>query len=271
MSNSLGSFLEKGQYLAPVSKIYEMENLLAAVTEYPKPDKTGEWHAHESPMISFVIDGVNIENRASKQTERTSGSINFYHSFERHQNIYKVFPSKHFSLEIDINFLEEYEVKEHQFATAIQKNEIVSKLLFIKILNEVLFRDNLTKEAIKVLLLDIIDSSTGSEGYREFPEWAVRLKELLNDNWNKQLSLQELSNETGVHPVTISGGFRRYFSCTYGDYMRKLKVEHAIPLIRNSNNQLTEITYMCGFADQSHFTRCFKKQTGLLPKDFQRL
>ena len=90
MLNTPESILKKGQYLAPVSEIYETGNFLAAVTEYPEPNKTGVWHAHERPMISFVIEGCNIENRSSKQTERTSGSINFYHSYEPHQNIYKI-------------------------------------------------------------------------------------------------------------------------------------------------------------------------------------
>ncbi|MFV8347795.1 AraC family transcriptional regulator [Flavobacterium sp. ZB4P13] len=34
---------------------------------------------------------------------------------------------------------------------------------------------------------------------------------------------------------------------------------------------LTDISFECGFADQSHFIRTFKQQTGFLPKKFQNL
>jgi AraC family transcriptional regulator len=80
-----------------------------------------------------------------------------------------------------------------------------------------------------------------------------------------------LSRATEKHSITISKHFRKYFSCTLGKYLRKLKVEKSIPLIKNSPMSLTEIALHCGFAEQSHFTRSFKQMTSFLPKDFRNI
>ncbi len=105
---------------------------------------------------------------------------------------------------------------------------------------------------------------------RDSPIWVIRLKELLHDNWNKEMSLAEISQIVQVHPVTVSKYFRKYFSNTLGEYRRKLKIEKSINLIKNSNKSLSEIAYNCNFSDQSHFIRNFKTHTGFLPKDFRR-
>jgi AraC family transcriptional regulator len=54
-----------------------------------------------------------------------------------------------------------------------------------------------------------------------------------------------------------------------GEYLRKLKVQKSIALIKNSELPLTEIAYLCGFSDQSHFTKVFKETLGFLPKEFR--
>jgi AraC family transcriptional regulator len=42
-------------------------------------------------------------------------------------------------------------------------------------------------------------------------------------------------------------------------------------MIKQSNSDLSQVAYACGFADQSHFIRTFKSMTGLLPAKFKNL
>jgi len=121
---------------------------------------------------------------------------------------------------------------------------------------------------IHSLLLELISGTKGLQG-KGIPSWIMRLKELLHEHWNEQMTLQEMSVIVGVHPITISKFFRKFFACTLGEYQRKLKIEKSIQLIKNSDMTLSEIAFYCGFADQSHFIRNFKKMTGFLPKHFQ--
>jgi transcriptional regulator GlxA family with amidase domain len=69
----------------------------------------------------------------------------------------------------------------------------------------------------------------------------------------------------------LSREFSKYFEdLNFGDYVRKLRIEKAINLIENSPYSLTEIAYMTGFSDQSHFTRIFKLYTGKNPSSYRK-
>lgn len=54
--------LTQGHYLAPEYTTREFNHLLVAITEYQVPSITGQWHAHENPLISFVLYGKNLES-----------------------------------------------------------------------------------------------------------------------------------------------------------------------------------------------------------------
>ena len=262
--------LEKGHYLAPVYNTYKAGDLLLGVTEYKSPIETGLWHNHESPLISCVLIGANLENRKGKTIERTPGSVNFYHAYESHRNIYNKFPSKHLSIEVGGKFLNQFDLTEQKLELSFKKSNSLT-FTFIKILREVLIGDNQSLSSVEMLFLELIKTSSSIKSQRTFPIWMTTIKEILNDRWNENISLQELSNEVGVHPITISKHFSNYFFCTLGEYTRRLKIEKAIELMHSSNASLTEIAFICGFSDQSHFIRVFKSLTRFLPKDYRKL
>ena len=74
-----------------------------------------------------------------------------------------------------------------------------------------------------------------------------------------------------ISPSYLSREFSKYFEdLSFGDYIRKQRIEKAIELMLNSSYSLTEIAYLTGFSDQSHFTRIFKKSTGLNPSVYRK-
>jgi AraC family transcriptional regulator len=124
---------------------------------------------------------------------------------------------------------------------------------------------------LQLLLLELLNPSVRTNSYNKLPLWVKTLEQVLHDRWNENISLQELAILSGVSPITISKQFPFYFNDTLGCYMRKLKIEKALSLIKSTNLRLTEVAFECGFADQSHFIRTFKQLTGFLPKSFRKL
>ena len=53
--------------------------------------------------------------------------------------------------------------------------------------------------------------------------------------------------------------------------MRRIKIEKAMVLLKHSNQTLTEIAFLCGFSDQSHFSKTFRITTGFKPNEFRKL
>jgi AraC family transcriptional regulator len=102
------------------------------------------------------------------------------------------------------------------------------------------------------------------------PKWLGRVVERLNDEFTENISSEELALEANVHPVHLASVFRRFYHQTIGEYVQKKRVAHASELLLNREIPLTEIAYSAGFSDQSHFTRVFRRFTGLTPGAFRR-
>ncbi len=105
------------------------------------------------------------------------------------------------------------------------------------------------------------------------PSWVKDLKNIIQDQIDAQFTfdLKKISNELDLNPSYLSREFSKHFEdLNFGDYVRKLRIEKAISLIENSTHTLTEIAYMTGFSDQSHFTRIFKLHTGKNPSSYRK-
>lgn len=105
------------------------------------------------------------------------------------------------------------------------------------------------------------------------PSWVKDLKAIIQDQIDTQFTfdLKKISNDLELNPSYLSREFSKYFEdLNFGDYVRKLRIERAINLIQNSTYTLTEIAYMTGFSDQSHFTRIFKLHTGKNPSSYRK-
>ena len=108
----------------------------------------------------------------------------------------------------------------------------------------------------------------------KIPAWAKELREIIQDkiDTDLSLSLKEVSQTLNVHPAYLSREFSKYFNdLSFGDYIRKLRIEKAIQLLSDSKLSLTEISYLTGFSDQSHFTRIFKKHVGKNPSSYRKM
>lgn len=108
---------------------------------------------------------------------------------------------------------------------------------------------------------------------KKTPAWVKDLKEIIQDQIDAQFAfdLKKISNDLELNPSYLSREFSKYFEdLNFGEYVRKLRIEKAINLIQNSTYTLTEIAYMTGFSDQSHFTRIFKLHTGKNPSSYRK-
>lgn len=259
------STLNKGEYSGNILNLVEFDGIITSKTAYSgNYDKS--YHYHANPHLSFIIHGAHLERKSNQTSVRTTKDVLFYHSGELHQTIPFTSETKNLNLEIDSDFLQKHDISEELLEKAVLKN-VRSKLFILKLNSELNFNDGLTPTALHSLLLDFV-AEADVKDYRQIL-WCTKLKEFLNDNWNHNHSLEELSVLLGVHPVTISKHFPKYIGCTIGEYVRRIRVIRSLDLLKSSRQSLTEIALYCGFSDQSHFTRTFKYLTGLNPKSFR--
>lgn len=253
--------LERSRYLGTNVHTFCSEGLTVSETIYHKKVFEG-WHCHENHHITFIAGGGNREERKRQEIMASPGTILRYNEGEMHRNMHTQHPSRNINLEIEGSFL-----TRHQLTFPQLQDTPGLKLSILKIYQESRIADSSSHASIEAMLLSLF----GAEGSKNTPPWITQLRELIHDRWNENLSLQELSAHIQVHPVTISKYFPRYFSCTLGEYVRKVRIEKAVGLIKAQQMSLTQLAYHCGFFDQSHFIRAFKTYTGFRPKEYQQL
>jgi hypothetical protein len=131
-----------------------------------------------------------------------------------------------------------------------------------------------TQNPFEKMLLDVYNKFLKEKKLkRRVPEWAQELKEIIQDqiDTNLTLSLREISENLNVHPSYLSREFSKYFDdLSFGDYIRKLRIEKSIALLHDPKYSLAEIAYLTGFSDQSHFNRIFKLHKGKSPSIYRK-
>jgi AraC-like DNA-binding protein len=130
-----------------------------------------------------------------------------------------------------------------------------------------------TQQPVENILLDVFNNFIKNKpnSKKKAPAWVQELKEFIQDHIDTNLSLKELSKDLEINASYLSRKFSTYFDDqSFGEYIRRQRIEKAKELIQSSNYSLTEIAYLTGFSDQSHFSRIFKKTTGKNPSAFKK-
>ena len=83
------------------------------------------------------------------------------------------------------------------------------------------------------------------------------------------LRATKLAREAGVHPGHLSHTFRRCIGEGIGEHVHRLRVRAACKRMLDPYASLAEVSFAAGFADQSHFTRSFRRITGMTPAAFR--
>jgi len=261
--------LEKEAYSGNAFNALQAEGLIAGAKTFRKQAAAAR-HYHANLHVNFVLQGGVLDKRKTWETERAAGELMFFHAGEPHETIIELFPTKSINLVIEHKFLQDNLATEAAVNSAVDRNPN-AKFIMLKIYKELISEDVFSDCSIKMLLLNLIHANPETDSKSSSPGWIKTVAEITRDNWNESLTLKDLSEAAGVHPITISKHFPKYFSCTFGEYMRRLKIEKSLYFLKASSFSLIEIAAECGFSDQSHFIRTFKGLTGFLPNNYKKI
>jgi AraC family transcriptional regulator len=99
---------------------------------------------------------------------------------------------------------------------------------------------------------------------------AARLHAYIAEHLADTLELDALARVTGYGVHHFCRLFRHTFGQAPHDYVRERRLDAARSMLASSTRGISEIALACGFADQSHLTRCFKQQFGVTPARWRR-
>lgn len=87
----------------------------------------------------------------------------------------------------------------------------------------------------------------------------------LSQHFTEEISLSQLADALGYSKYHISHIFKENFGCSYSDYLRQIRAEHAMGLLTHSNLSVTDICFSSGFSSMRSFYRAFRAVYGTAP------
>lgn len=97
----------------------------------------------------------------------------------------------------------------------------------------------------------------------------VRAIEYVCRNRTKRITVGDVADRLGVSRSYLSTLFVRETGVGLSDFIRREKIKAAANMLRFSDYSYADIAEYFGFAGQSHFIGCFRKETGLTPKEYR--
>ena len=84
------------------------------------------------------------------------------------------------------------------------------------------------------------------------------------------LSLKEIADNAGLSETYFSALFKKETGETVSEFIQKSRVKEAQSMIQYSEYSLNEIGQYLGFCSQSHFSKTFRKYTGMTPGQYRK-
>ena len=93
--------------------------------------------------------------------------------------------------------------------------------------------------------------------------------EFMRKNLHRDISRDETARHAGISPSHFSRLLRERTGRSFTELLRQCRVDLACDLLRGTEQALAQIADICGFCDQSYFTRVFQDVKGVTPKQFR--
>lgn len=240
-------------------------------TAYPETLKL-PFHTHNFAYFCYVLEGSFTENYGRKEHLCQTSTLVYHPPGENHADHFHT-RSRCFNFHLNSQLLVRVnDNRQISKRNIIQKSGELEKLI-TRLYKEIYSIDEysvLTAEGLMLEILAEFFRQSNLEASTDVaPRWLLNVKDFISEEFADNLTISSIASQADVHPTHLAREFRRYFHITIGDFIRRRRIESACRKIIVSNAPLCEIAVESGFFDQSHFTRVFKKATGMTPARYR--
>jgi AraC family transcriptional regulator len=253
------------------SRRFSVGALTVTGAEYPA--FASGLHAHARWMCTVTVAGRWSEHRGGRTSECTRGVLLFKPPAETHWDRFEGRGAEVVMLELEPASIPEYLLAcTTRLERAGQLTDSVATGLAMRLRHELTDPDASTALVIEGLSLELLGIAARRDEILEagrIPRWLDGAREYIHAEMHRALRVPEVATAVGVHPVRLTRAFRRVFGVSPGQYLRRLRLDWAAEQLEQTELPIALIALRAGFADQSHFTRAFRRHAGGTPAAFR--
>lgn len=227
-------------------------------------------HSHELAYFTLVLGGSYIESFGRKTDEHAPMTLLWHRAGIFHKDRIGESGARCFTIEIQKSGMDSLE---QLTKVPLDFAEIGTPLVWTaaRLFSEFKYWGDCSELIVEGLTLEMLGHAArrSSRIERRPPKWLGTIVERLEADFSERVSTSELAEDAGVHPVHLASVFRKFHGETIGEHVQRRRVRHASKLLGLPEMPLADIAYACGFSDQSHFTRIFKRCVGMTPGAFR--
>ncbi len=262
--------LSPGGFLGKVVRQQACAGLSLTETRHPAGARLPR-HCHERAYFCFIRRGTYREEYGNRQRFCGPHMLAFHPPMEVHAEHVDAEEVCSFNIEITSLWVRGSAGRALPLSEPFDCHAGPAVGLAVRILDEFNCFDAsspLIIEGLTLELLGVCDRQVRCETAP--PRWLRRVSELLRERCTDSWNLAAVAAEAGVHPGYLATSFRRHFGCTIGDFVRRQRIALACRALTEDDTPLADVALRAGFADQSHFTRAFKRELGLTPAAYRK-
>jgi AraC family transcriptional regulator len=269
--------LGAGNFYGAVEGKHEQCDAIFTNLRHASPKKLPA-HAHELAFFALLLEGEYGERYQRRDRQFRPFTIHFRPAGVPHQD--EVGPRGVRFFEIEIRPSWRQKLADYSAALDLAHDDCAGGPLLwfgMRMYREFLGNDSTDNFAaddlvVESLLAEMLGyvARMRPENVAHRPAWLGRVVEKITAEYCERLTLDELSFEAGVHPVHLSRVFRKFVGEGIGERVHRLRIRAACEQMLTRELSMAEISLTTGYADQSHFTRAFRRATGMTPAAFRR-
>jgi AraC family transcriptional regulator len=238
---------------------------------YPPRFKTPR-HYHKRALFCFVIQGDYSETYGVQSRECKPSTLLFHPAGELHAEYFHDSGGRSFIIEIAPSWLDDMRRRSSMWNHSADLSGGSLEHLARKLYKEFRMTDEASALVIEGLMLEILGEASRrsmTRSAKQPPRWLRQARDLIRDRFAERLTLADVAESVGVHPVHLAQTFHKTYDCTIGDFVRQLRIEYACRVLATTEIPIADIALTAGFCDQSHFTRTFKRFTRIAPSQYR--
>lgn len=231
-------------------------------------------HLHQHACFCLVLQGLYTETYREKAIECQPSHLIFRPAEEIHSDYFGRHSTRCLIIEFETEWLESFRRNSIKFNEPASFRSDSLLWLATRLRKETRQTDDFSSLTVEGLMLEMV-AEVGRRTVKSFeteqPRWLKQAREILHETFAERMPLSRIAESVGVHPVYLAELFRRHYQCTVGEYTRRLRIEFASRQISETDTPLADIALTAGFSHQAHFSRTFKRFTGLTPAQFRAI